>query len=227
VVQVTYKKPVLGTFVVALVVLVTSSVAWAAMVKAANWQMNERSGKMIDSSRHRNNGTPKHVRQTGSTYVFNGSTSRVAVRDDNSLDPAARGITLKASVRVAGKRLDDDSYDIVRKGLSGTPGGDYKMEIYRTSNPAVGKLHCFFKGSQGIARVLAPPNIVDRKWHTLACTKTGNSVVARVDGRSYMQSGSAGSISNSKEVLIGAKTTNPLDDVFHGSMNRVSIAITR
>ena len=224
----TYKKPVLGTLVVALVLLlVASPTAWAALVKAADWEMNERSGPMIDSSGNGNNGTPTNVVRTGSTYHFNGSTSRVVVPDDNSLDPADRGITLRASVRVAGKRLDDDSYDVVRKGLVTTPGGDYKMEIYRTSNPAVGTLHCLFEGPRGVVSKLARPDIVDGRWHKLACTKKGNSVVAWVDGRSYAKRGSAGSISNSKEVLIGAKMTNPLDDVFHGSMKRVSIDIAR
>jgi hypothetical protein len=146
---VNHRKLALGTLVVvALGLLMASPTAWAALVKAADWRMNERSGRLIDSSRH-NHGSPKHVVRTGSTYVFNGSTSRVAVPDDKSLDPAARRITLRASVRVAGRRLDDDSYDVVRKGLSGTPGGDYKMEIKRTRNPTVGKLHCFFRGTNG------------------------------------------------------------------------------
>jgi len=224
---VNHRKLALGTLVVvALGLLMASPTAWAALVKAADWRMNERSGRLIDSSRH-NHGSPKHVVRTGSTYVFNGSTSRVAVPDDKSLDPAARRITLRASVRVAGRRLDDDSYDVVRKGLSGTPGGDYKMEIKRTRNPTVGKLHCFFRGTNGKVNRVAPPDIVDGGWHKLVCTKTRNSVVARVDGRSYTQRGSAGSISNQKEVLIGAKTTNPLDDVFHGSMNRVNIDVAK
>jgi hypothetical protein len=182
---------------------------------------------MIDSSRYHNHGSPTNIVRTGSTYLFNGSTSRVAVPDDNSLDPLAKKITLRASVKVTNEPMDDDSYDIVRKGFSGTPGGDYKMEIYRTSNPAVGQLHCFFKGTQGIVRKLAPPDIVDGSWHTLACKKTRNSVVARVDRRSYTQRGSAGSTSNSKEVLIGAKTTNPFDDMFEGEMNFVRIDISQ
>jgi hypothetical protein len=51
------------------------------------------------------------------------------------------------------------------------------------------------------------------------------AVVAKVDGRSFTDTGSAGSISNSKEVLVGAKKTNPSDDVFDGEMDFVSIEI--
>jgi hypothetical protein len=117
------------------------------------------------------------------------------------------------------------------------------MEIIRgNKHPSVGRLKCVFRGTQGAAITIAKegafgtegavnatasPDIVDREWHTLKCIKTGNTVVARVDGQSYTNTGSIGSISNSTEVLIGAKTTNPLDDMFGGRMNRVSIEIAQ
>src|SRR3712207_2247009 len=133
--------------------LIAASSAWAALVQAADWQMNETSGQpMIDSSANNNNGTPTDVDQTGSTYLFNGSTSYVSVPEDDSLDPLEKNIKLKASVKVTDAPMDDDSYDIVRKGLSWTPGGDYKMEIKGTSDPTVGKLHCVFKGTRSEER---------------------------------------------------------------------------
>jgi hypothetical protein len=207
--------------------LIASPAAWAALVPAADWQMSETSGPMIDSSANNNNGSPTDVVRTGRNYVFNGSTSRVAVPDDDSLDPLGKNITLRASVMVPEGPMDDDSYDVVRKGLSATPGGDYKMEIIRQSDPTVGKLHCLFKGTGGRVREVARPDIVDGEWHTLACVKTSDSVVARVGGKSYSSAGSAGSISNAKEVLVGAKTTNPFDDVFEGKMNYVTILIAQ
>ncbi len=163
------------------------------------------------------------------TYVFNGSTSRVVVADNNSLDPGANDITLTASVKVKGEALDDDSYDVVRKGLVTTEGGDYKMEIKRMkADPTVGKLHCLFKGSGGRVNKAARPDIVDGNWHTLECVKTSESVVARVDGgRSYTKAGSAGSIASSTNVMVGAKRANPFDDVFDGSMDFVSIDIAQ
>jgi hypothetical protein len=51
--------------------------------------------------------------------------------------------------------------------------------------------------------------------------------VARVDGKSDTKTGTAGSISNPKEVLVGAKTTNPFDDVFEVTMNYVTILIAQ
>ena len=209
-------------------VLVASPAAWAALLlKAADWQMDETSGPMIDSSANGNDGTPTDVVRTGSAYVFDGSTSHVVVPDDDSLDPAANDITIAARVKVNGDSLDDDSYDIVRKGLSTTAGGDYKMEIQRTADPTVGRLHCLFKGSGGRANRVARVDVVDGNWHTLECVKTSDSVVAKVDGRTYTKAGSAGSISNSTNAMVGAKRANPFDDVFDGSMDFVSIEIAQ
>ncbi len=218
-------------FVVAGVVAasVASSQAWAALVKAADWRMNETSGRMLDSSPNNNNGAPTNVAQRGSTYGFNGSTSRVVVPDARSLDPRANGITLTARVRVTDKPMDDDSYDVVRKGFVDTPGGDYKMEIKRSARDrTVGQLHCFFKGDRGSVARIAGPDVVDGRWHTLRCAKTGGSVVARVDGRSFARTGSAGSIANAMNVMVGAKTVDPRpDDVFDGSMDYVGIDIAQ
>jgi hypothetical protein len=225
------RRAVLASGILAVAgMLIAASSAWAALVLKADWQMNETSGQeMIDSSANNNNGTPMGgVVQTGSTYLFNGSTSYVGVPHDDSLDPLEKNIKLRASVRVTDAPMDDDSYDIVRKGLSWTPGGDYKMEIKGTSDPTVGKLHCVFKGTGGTVRIEAQPDIVDGGWHTLMCIKRRDSVVAKVDGRSYTKAGSVGSISNPTNVLVGAKTAVPLlDDVFDGAMDFVSIEIAQ
>jgi hypothetical protein len=213
--------------------LMASSPAWALLLtKAADWQMNEASGRMmIDSSGNGNNGTPTDVSQTGSTYVFKGkgSMSHVYVPDDASLDPQAKDITLTARVMVDDThQMDDDSYDVVRKGLVTTAGGDYKMEIKREADPNVGKLHCFFRGTQASVEKVAKRDIVDGIWHTLQCSKTSTSVVAKVDGRSFTQTGSAGSISNASAVMVGGKEVTPRpDDMFDGSMDFVSIEIAQ
>ncbi len=160
--------------------------------------------------------------------MFNGSTSRVAVPDSDSLDPQANDTTLAARVLVNGASLDDDSYDVVRKGFVDTPGGGYKMEIKRVrADPTVGKLHCFFKGDLASVNKVANRDIVDGNWHTLQCAKTGTSVVAAVDGKAYTKTGSAGSIANEGVVMVGAKKADPFDDMFDGSMDFVSIDIAQ
>jgi hypothetical protein len=227
-----------------------------ALPLAAYWEMNETEGQMLDSSGNNNNGTPKNVVQgveedvdgdglAESTYVFNGLTinpSRVEVPDADSLDPKANDIALTARVRVGvdnTHQMDDDSYDVVRKGVVSTEGGDYKMEIKRTPDPTIGRLHCLFRGIQDdgtddtVNRV-ARPDIVDGNWHTLRCEKTSDSVVATVDGRSFTTTGSADTIDNASNVMVGAKSVilsrrgvERGDDVFDGSMDFVSIEIAQ
>jgi hypothetical protein len=222
------KRTVLLSATVIVVLLLAAPSYADVLLTGADWQMNETSGQMIDSSGNNNNGDPTDVRQTGSRYVFNGSTSYVLLPDSDSLDPEEKDITLSAGVKVTDAPMDDDSYDIVRKGLSSTPGGDYKMEIKRAADPTVGKLHCLFKGDGGTVDKVARRDIVDGEWHTLECIKTSTSVVARVDGKSgSTKAGSAGSISNPTNVMVGAKTAVPLDDVFDGSMDFVGIDISQ
>src|SRR3954467_7879000 len=197
-----------------IVVLLLAAPSYAdVLLTAADWQMNETSGQMTDSSGNENNGDPTDVRQRGSRYLFNGSTSHVTVPDSDSLDPLEKDVTLRARLKVTDAPMDDDSYDIVRKGLAGRPGGDYKMEIKRAADPTVGKLHCLFKGDGGTVDKVARGDIVDGNWHTLECIKTSTSVVAKVDGSGdSTKAGSAGSISNATDVMVGAKTAIPLDD---------------
>src|SRR5215208_6750474 len=213
-----------------IVVLLLAAPSYAdVLLTGADWQMNETSGQMLDSSGNNNNGTPKDVVRTGSAYDFNGSTSYVLVPDSDSLDPKGKDIKLTARIRVNGQALDDDSYDIVRKGLAGRPGGAYKMEIKRAADPTVGKLHCLFKGDGGTVDKVARRDIVDGNWHTLECIKTSTSVMARVDGKSgSTKAGSAGSIANGSAVMVGGKTVTPRpDDMFRGSMDFVGIDISQ
>jgi hypothetical protein len=222
------KRTVLLSVTVFLVLLLAAPSYADVLLTAADWQMNEISGQMTDSSGNDNNGDPTDVRQTGARYLFNGSTSYVAVPDSDSLDPLEKDITLRARLKVTDAPMDDDSYDIVRKGLAGRPGGDYKMEIKRAVDPTVGKLHCLFKGDGGTVDKVARRDIVDGNWHTLECIKTSTSVVARVDGSGgSTKAGTAGSISNSTNVMVGAKTAIPLDDTFDGKMDFVSIDIAQ
>ena len=57
-------------------------------------------------------------------------------------------------------------FDLVRKGLSGTDGGHWKMEIF--SN---GKGYCQFRGSSGTVTVNAGPRLDDDRWHRISCVK--------------------------------------------------------
>lgn len=165
---------------------------------------------------------------SGSAYRFGGSSSYVEVPDNDSLDPGSANITLTATVLADNGPMPDDSFDLVRKGLTTTAGGNWKMEIKRASDPSVGKLLCVFKGVvSGGTRVavqrIANVDVVDGRSHTLKCIKTATAVQAVVDGKIFTNKKAAGSIANNQPVVVGAKTST--DDVLQGVLDQVVVDI--
>ena len=223
--------------------LLTASFAMLASPASATvvglWDMDDPSGSttMVDSSGTggTNNGNIKGTVTTGvpglvsgNAYQFGGTTAYVEVPDNGSLDPMSRNMTVTATVKTVGGSMADDSYDLIRKGVTTTAGGNWKMEIKRASDPTVGKLKCIFKGVMAdgsrktVARA-APVNINDGNKHTVRCVKTPTSVQAVVDGLAYTTSQTTGSIDNNVSVIIGAKSAS--DDVLQGTLDEVSVDI--
>lgn len=183
----------------------------------ADWTMNETSGQtMYDSSGNENSGTLHTVATNGSSYGFNGSTSYVSVPSSASLNPGSANFQLKVTVRIDKRPATTRDYDLIRKGLGGTTGGFYKLEILDT-----GQALCRLKGSDGVARLLGGSGLSTGVFHTIACTKTTQEVTLVVDGQQVRQASvTVGSIANTSSVFIAAK---PLDDYLDGSMNNASI----
>jgi hypothetical protein len=165
---------------------------------------------------------------SGQAYLFSGTTAYVEVPDNGSLDPGSRSMTVTATVKTVGGPMPDDSYDLVRKGVTTTAGGEWKMEIKRASDPTVGRLNCVFKGvmkdgSRVAVAAQAVVNVNDGKKHTLKCSKAPGSVTAVVDGKTFTTAKTTGSIDNSSSVIVGAKSSS--DDVLQGTMDEVSVNI--
>jgi hypothetical protein len=195
-----------------------------AATVVAHWAMNEAKGatKMVDSSGHGLTGSisskvlvgqPGH---SGRAYGFAGDGGRVTVPDNTLLDPGGNSFEVelyfKSSTRPS-RAVGD--YDLIRKGLVSTSGGDWKMEILQS-----GRLFCYFRGSSAAVSVTGSTNVVDGKWHRLGCRTTSSGVSALVNGTVQAKSAkNPGSISNSASVTIGAKnatedqTTGVLDDI--------------
>jgi hypothetical protein len=220
------------TVVIGSVAVCMSALATGALADTrALWHMDDTGTTMSDASQYGNTGQLTNV-NVGQPPVFSGRSfgfdatdaldSYVTVPDNNSLDPGNANITITAWVNLTGPILDD-SYDIIRKGLSNTAGGDWKMEIKNIKNlGAVGKLKCTFRGNSSITKV-ARPDIMDGQPHELKCIKTANSVIAQVDGRSFTKSATAGSIANASNVMLGSKI--PGDDEYNGLLDEVRVEI--
>jgi Concanavalin A-like lectin/glucanases superfamily len=213
---------------VALTVVVTAGEAQAATA-VATWHMDD-PGRLTDSSAFGNNGSTTGITSVaganGPGYRFNGRNSVANVPDAASLDPgtATLRITAKVKFTVVPSRSVVD-YDLVRKGLTGTAGGTWKMEIFPPSpGSPVGPAYCQFQDSSGrTASIRDSRNLADGQWHTISCVKTSTSISVIVDGAARTSRVSLGSISNSRPVTIGAKPGG--GDRYLGDMDEVSIQI--
>jgi Concanavalin A-like lectin/glucanases superfamily len=187
------------------------------------WHMNETSGTtMKDSSGAGRNGTLKGsplptVGLPGyldRAYGF-APTGYVSV-PGSGLNPGSANLTLTMHVK-ATKTPASPDWDLIRKGLYTTSGGEYKME-YQPS----GQVSCGFKGSSGYYELMAGPAVNNGQWHTVQCVKTSSTVKVVVDGSAFSKSATLGSIapSNTDGVPIGAR---PGSEYFNGLIDEVSI----
>lgn len=187
----------------------------SAATFGASWQFNETSGSAVDSSGNANSGTLHGgITRTGTGYDFDGSTGYVSVPDSSTLDPGAGNIALTVRFNVDPVPRGYD-FDLVRKGLSTTSGGDYKAEVVYG-----GRGLCHFRGSKNSVTITGGSGL-ESGTHVLKCVKTGTSVKLLVDGSvKVTKTVTVGSISNGSAVPLGAK---PGDDFTNGFIDFITI----
>jgi len=206
----------------------TASSAPTAPVRAlpgvvALWHMDETSGTTMFDSVGSHNGV-LHSTQiglpgfAGSAYGFNGSSSYVDAPSTADLNPGSNNITFTIHFKSSGTAPPPPAdWDLFRKGLYTTRGGEWKMEFQQT-----GQASCGFKGTGGYAELVAGPAINDGQWHTISCVKTSTAIEVVVDGQVFSKAANVGSITNSTDVAIGAR---PGSDWYQGQLDEASIQI--
>ena len=194
-----------------------------AAVTVSFWHMDETSGStMVDSVsgfdgrlRDVRLGVPAHF---GRGYRFNGSSSIVTVRHRPAHNvPAGATFAVNALVRFTSPPTSVGDFDLVRKGLSGTRGGHWKMEIFGN-----GRGYCQFRGSSGTVTINAGPGLDDDHWHRISCVKRAASVSLVVDGVRHTRRKRIGAVANRAPLTVGAKASG--GDWYRGVMDEVSIA---
>src|SRR5215218_11066 len=198
-----------------------------AATPVAVWNM-ENPGAMTDSSGNGNDGTTSAITRvsdgvSGSAYRF-GASSYVTVPDSDILDPGTADISVTAHVRFAkGPDAATGDYDLIRKGISSTTGGEWKMEIFpggAYTSPAF----CLFKDAAGkTASIRGTKNLAGGAWHTITCAKTATKISVTVDGVTGTSTVSLGSISNNQAVSVGRKLGG--GDQYVGDMDEVRVEI--
>jgi hypothetical protein len=216
--------------------LATTGSAGAAGTVVALWHMDETTGAttMHDSSGNNNNGSlinvitglPDASCHLHSCYSFQRTPSVAVVPHSNTLNPGTQDITLTEWVNtgvIPPPAVGD--YDMIRKGLGSATGGDYKMEVKPRNQGTAAKLLCLFQDSAGKeGQLIKGPNLADNKWHQVQCRRTATNIQAIVDGRVWTKSIAIGSISNTEDVTVGARSPQG-GDQYTGLMDEVSITI--
>jgi hypothetical protein len=206
-----------------LAVLVVPGIASGATVSA--WHMDETSGSTMVDSVGSNTGTLKNVSLgqagvSGSAYGFNGTSSVVTVPSNVSLNPGSSPFWMIAHVKFTGvpTAAIGGDYDIIRKGLSGTSGGFYKMELLPSGSSV--RAHCSMKGSVTSRSLTAGPDLADGRWHTVECVKDDSSISVVVDGAKASSAVALGSFGNAASLAIGAKAEG--GDWYDGLLDEAS-----
>lgn len=213
------KYAILAPCALAVVVVAGTGVSAAAAPLGALWNLNEvESGTAYDSSGNGNNGANYNVVGTGSGYVFNGYTSRVIVPDDASLDPGTADFSYSVTFTTSVPAANTD-YDLLRKGIASTTGGEYKVEILNVHGQA--RAFCLVKdAAKVVASIRGTTNLAGSAPHTITCSKTSTGVTMRVDAlapRTRTVTAGLGSVSNSDSLVLGAKAQTG-GDWFDGTM---------
>ena len=189
----------------------------------ALWHMDETSGTTMFDSVGTHNGT-LHSTQiglpgfTGTAFGFNGSSSYVNVPTAADLNPGSAKITITIHLKTSGTPpAPPADWDVIRKGLYTTTGGEYKMEFQQS-----GQASCGFEGSAGYAELVAGPSINNGQWHTVSCVKTSTAIQVVVDGQIFSKTANVGAIANTADVVIGAR---PGSDWYQGQLDEASIQI--
>jgi hypothetical protein len=187
----------------------------------AHWALNESGtpSTAADSSGNGNTGTNKNIKGDGSGYVFNGVSSAVTVADSPSLDPGTNDFEFGVTVRTTLPKAGTD-YDLLRKGLASTAGGEYKMEILNVNG--VAKAMCLVKDAKShVGRVQWAPSggLNLAAQHTIVCRKTSTGVTLVLDGTSRTKTVSAGlgSVANDGPLFLGTRSKSG-GDRFDGEM---------
>ncbi|HET9116459.1 MAG TPA: LamG-like jellyroll fold domain-containing protein, partial [Gaiellaceae bacterium] len=190
----------------------------------ALWHMDETSGTTMYDSAGNHNGTLYKVQTglagwSGSAYGFNGASSYASVPSSPELNPGSANITMTIHLKTTGTPPPPPAdWDIFRKGLYTSVGGEYKMEFQQS-----GQASCGFEGSGGYAEIQGGPALNDGNWHTIACAKTATQIQLIVDGTLVAsKNATIGTIAPSDPVVIGAR---PGSDWYQGQLDEASIQI--
>ena len=210
--------------------IVQGGAAAAEPVDRAVWLLDEPGvpTTAVDSSGFGNHGTNYNIVGTGSGYQFNGTNSRVVVADSGSLDPGTANFAFGATLVMVTPPVKGETYDVLRKGLSSTKGGEFKLEITHVSGKA--RARCVVTDANKVrVAVVAPTSLADGVPHSVTCSRTSRTVSVTIDSLAPRTKTVAalGSVANSSKLALGAKAENTTDSGFDWYLGVINDAWVR
>ena len=156
----------------------------------------------------------------GTAYSFETPGSWVEVADSAGFNPGTSNFSVSAWVNLSKAPGDGVTYDIIRKGLTTTKTGEFKLEIVKG-----GKVRCTAKDSARLRGAITGPrtNIADGTWHHVGCARVGSSWRVTVDARVRSKTVAFGSIGNTRSLSIGSKYGQ--EDATPGRVDEVRFTI--
>ncbi len=214
--------PALGV-VVAFAATVALAAPAVAATDRARWLFDETGPTAFDSSGNGNDGSVQDVGQDGSGYTFNGSSSKVLVPSSPSLNPESADFSFSVTFSTDVSPGNGEDYDLMRKGIAATKGGEYKVEVINANGKS--RALCLVKDSRKVtASIRGITNLTDGRTHTITCAKSSKGVTMYVDelaARTKTVS-SLGSVSNTAPLVIGAKAEG--GDWYNGYLEEASVS---
>ena len=195
--------------------------------QVALWHMDETSGTVMKDSARNHDGA-LHSVCPGVTPGFGATGTAFGFAGKSFVSVPVRGRPEPRRLRHHHHHAHEgdprpqpptEDWDLIRKGVFTTAGGEFKMEYQPT-----GKASCGFNGSLAYNEILGQgPIISDGQWHTVQCVKTPRTIQLIVDGQTFTKSGAVGAIANNEPVVIGSHAGTA--EFFQGSLDEASIPI--
>jgi hypothetical protein len=219
-----------GAATVAASFLLVSSVPATARTPAtirAEYTFNSIADGQVDDA----SGRGHHLTLSGNYNVAVGPTSpavafapisRAATPHLADLNPGGREFASTVVFRIPAETIGlSDTPNLAQKGFFNDPG-QWKMQL----KPDVAAVQCRFKGTLAAELVTSSvTGVDDGAWHTATCWRSQSQVGVTVDGADVAISTNVGDISNTRPLLIGAKSLSSSTDQFTGEIDYMSLAV--
>lgn len=160
--------------------------------------------------------------QDGTSYSFERRGAWIQVASAASLNPEEHDFLLSAWVSLDESPGRGETYDVLRKGISFTSPGEFKLEVL-----PLGRVRCTAKDQyqRVVTATSGADRVLDGDWHKVGCARTGSMWSVLVDDSITPELVALGSVANTVAMSIGSKYG--FEDRPAGRVDDVKLVIDR